>query len=108
MEKTHHITVTFVEAGGQRHTITAPVGETLMRVAKQHTIPGIEADCGGACICATCHVYVAPPFVPLLTPASEEEEGMLDFVFSAKPNSRLSCQIALTENMDGIEIHIPE
>lgn len=101
--------ITFIEPNGiQRDVDDAQEGEKLMHVAKRNRIAGIEADCGGACICATCHVYIERTFMNTLTPPSEEEESMLDFVFSVQENSRLSCQIVLSSDMDRMIVTVPK
>jgi 2Fe-2S ferredoxin len=71
-------------------------------------VPGIDADCGGACACATCHVYVEPDWVERVGPRNEMEEDMLDFAFDVRENSRLSCQIKITDALDGLTVKVPE
>jgi 2Fe-2S ferredoxin len=100
--------VVFIEAQGQRREVDARVGVTLMEVAQQHGIAGIVAQCGGACACATCHVYVAPEWASKLEPREEMEEGMLECAWEPRTNSRLSCQISITEALDGLEVTVPE
>jgi len=100
--------IVFIEPGGTRREIAAPVGFTLMEVARQHGVFGIVALCGGACACATCHVYVAPGWVSKLEPREEMEEGMLENAWHPRENSRLSCQIPLTADLDGLEVTVPE
>ncbi|HHN72629.1 MAG TPA: 2Fe-2S iron-sulfur cluster binding domain-containing protein [Thermopetrobacter sp.] len=105
------VRVIFVDPEGGRHEVEAEEGMTLMEAAVKNMVPGIEADCGGACACATCHVYVDPAWVeriPGITARSEAEEDMLDFAFDVRENSRLSCQIRITPEMDGIVLHVPE
>ena len=100
--------ITYVEHDGTRREIEGQVGETVMETAVKNQVPGIEADCGGACACATCHVYVDPGWVKVTGEASEMEEDMLDFAFEVRENSRLSCQIRITEEFDGLVVQTPE
>jgi 2Fe-2S ferredoxin len=79
-----------------------------MEIARQHGIDGIVAQCGGACACATCHVYVAPQWLGRLEPREDMEEGMLESAWEPRPNSRLSCQIHLTAALDGLEVAVPQ
>lgn len=81
---------------------------TVMEVARKNDVPGIEAECGGACSCATCHVYVDEGWFPKTGGSEEMEEDMLDFAFDVRPNSRLSCQIKVTDELDGLVVHTPE
>jgi 2Fe-2S ferredoxin len=104
------VKVIFIDPDGKRHEVEADEGMTLMEAAVKNMVPGIDADCGGACACATCHVYVDPEWVkriPSLKERSEAEEDMLDFAFDVRENSRLSCQIRITPEMDGIVLHVP-
>jgi 2Fe-2S ferredoxin len=90
-------------------TIEGRAGESLMQAAVAANVKGIEADCGGLLTCATCHVYVREPFVGRLPPPQEDELGMLEFTASArKPTSRLSCQIELGPDLDGLQVDLPE
>ena len=100
--------VTYIEADGKPHTIEVAEGWSLMEGAVKHLVPGIDADCGGACACATCQVYVAPDWADRLPPKSDMEETMLDFAPDVKPTSRLSCQIRMTAELDGIVLHLPK
>jgi 2Fe-2S ferredoxin len=100
--------VAFIEPDGARREIDAPGGVTLMETARQHAVRGIIARCGGACACATCHVYVAPQWMAKLLPREEMEEGMLESAWEPRPNSRLSCQIHLSPDLDGLEVTVPE
>jgi ferredoxin, 2Fe-2S len=99
--------VTYIEADGVEHKVDAPVGWSLMEAAVKNRVPGIDADCGGACACATCHVYVDPAWQAALPPKSDMEEAMLDFALVTAPNSRLSCQIRVTSDMDGLILRLP-
>jgi len=100
--------IVFVEPRGVRREIEAPVGVTVMEVARQHGVQGVVAQCGGACACATCHVYVAPAWLARLEPREEMEEGMLETAWEPRSNSRLSCQIHITADLDGLEVAVPE
>ncbi len=99
--------VVFIEPDGDRREIDVPVGVTLMEAARQQGVPGIVAQCGGACACATCHVYVAPAWTAKLEPPEEMEEGMLESAWEPSATSRLSCQIHLTRKLDGLEVTVP-
>jgi 2Fe-2S ferredoxin len=98
--------ITFIEPDGQR-TVDAPVGISLMEVAKQHAVAGVVAQCGGACACATCHVYVDPAWMARLPPPEDMEEGMLESAWEPRDNSRLSCQIEITAGLDGLVVTVP-
>ena len=100
--------ITYIEWNGTRHEVDVRPGMTVMEGARDNGIPGIEADCGGACACSTCHVYVDPAWTDKLPPVEPMEEDMLDFAFEVQPTSRLSCQIMATDAMDGMVIHLPE
>jgi 2Fe-2S ferredoxin len=99
--------ITYIEHGGKKHTVDAPVGTTVMENAIKNGVPGIVAECGGACSCATCHVHVDEAWKEKVGPPSPMEEDMLDFAFDVKPTSRLSCQIKVTEDLDGLVVHTP-
>lgn len=100
--------IVFVQKDGSQQEVEGGIGMTIMEVAVKNMVPGIDADCGGACACATCHVYVDPKWNDLLEGRQEMEEDMLDFAFDVRPNSRLSCQIKITEALDGLVVHVPE
>ena len=100
--------VTFIEFNGKRHTVSAAVDQSLMRAAVDHNVPGIDADCGGQCACATCHVYVDAAWVARLGQRSQMEGDMLNFAAECKDNSRLACQIMVTEALDGLEVSMPD
>ncbi len=99
--------ITFIEPGGLRRVIDAPVGVTLMEAAVQGGVQGILALCGGACACATCHVYVEAAWLPKLNAREEMEEGMLENAWEPRDNSRLSCQIHVTADLEGLEVTVP-
>ena len=100
--------ITYIDSGGTARTITAENGSTVMEAAIRNNIPGIEAECGGACACATCHVYVDPAWKDKTGAPSAMEESMLDFAENVEPNSRLSCQIKVTDELDGLIVTMPE
>jgi ferredoxin, 2Fe-2S len=99
--------VTFTEADGTRRVVAADIGVTLMETARQHGVRGIVAQCGGACACATCHVYVEPSWLGRLPPKEEMEEAMLETAWEPRPDSRLSCQIHITAALEGLEVKVP-
>lgn len=101
------INITFIDAEGTARTVEAEVGSTVMETAVRNGIPGIEAECGGACSCATCHVYVDEEWEAVTGQPQPMEEDMLDFAFDVRPNSRLSCQIRVRPEMDGLVVHTP-
>ena len=100
--------VTFIEFSGKAHTVTAENGLSLMRAAIDNNVPGIDADCGGNCACATCHVYIAEQWQGRLGSQSDMETAMLDFAAETKPNSRLACQIEVTPALDGLVVTMPD
>ena len=101
--------ITYVEFGGTEHTVEVATGLTVMEGARDNNIPGIEADCGGACACSTCHVYVDAEWVEKLDPKDDMEEEMLDFAFEPDPaRSRLTCQIKVSDVLDGLKVFMPE
>lgn len=100
-------TITFIDPAGRRHTVEAPVGKTLMQVAVDHQMPGVAGDCGGCCSCATCHAYVPSPWAEQLAPPEEDEDMMLEGVVDRRPSSRLTCQIAIVDALDGLIVELP-
>lgn len=100
--------LTVVAFDGTRFEIDAESGSTVMENAVKNGVPGIEAECGGACACATCHVYVDDAWTDKVGKPEVMEEDMLDFAFEPKPESRLSCQIKMTDEFDGLVVHVPE
>jgi 2Fe-2S ferredoxin len=101
--------ITYIEHNGTEHTVDVKPGMTVMEGARDNGIPGIEADCGGACACSTCHVYVANDWVEKLPAIDAMEEDMLDFAYETDPSrSRLSCQLRVTDDMDGLIVNMPE
>jgi 2Fe-2S ferredoxin len=99
--------VTFIQPDGEKQTVEIEPGWSVMEGAVRANVPGIDADCGGACACATCHVQVEPEWAAKLPPKSEMEETMLDFAIQPKPTSRLSCQLRVTSEMDGLTVRVP-
>ena len=99
--------IVFIEPGGRRREINAPLGITLMEAARQHDVRGVVAQCGGACACATCHVYIDPAWVARLGAREDMEEGMLETAWEPRDNSRLSCQIHITADLEGLEVTVP-
>ena len=101
--------ITYVEHNGTEHVVDVASGLTVMEGARDNNIPGIEADCGGACACSTCHVYVDAAWVEKLPAKDDMEEDMLDFAFEPDPaRSRLTCQVKVTDDLDGLVVHMPE
>lgn len=100
--------ITFIDNDGTARDVDAKNGTSVMEAAVQNMIPGIDADCGGACACATCHVYVEGDWMSKLGAKDDMEESMLDFAENVEDNSRLSCQILMTDELDGITVKTPE
>lgn len=100
--------ITYITSQGKEYVVEGKLGETLMEAAVKNNVPGIDADCGGACACATCHVYVDEAWREQTGGPNSMEESMLDFAEGVQDNSRLSCQIKITEALDGIVLRLPE
>ena len=101
--------VTYISASGKRREVAVPIGSSVMEGAVNNGVEGIVAECGGACMCATCHIYVDEAWLPRLRPIAEDEEAMLGNTFAPrKPNSRLGCQIPITEELNGLTVTTPE
>jgi ferredoxin, 2Fe-2S len=100
--------VTFLGFTGVVHSVEVPSGTTLMRAATDNRVPGIDGDCGGNCACATCHVYVDPEWSQRVGARNGAEEEMLNCVDELRDNSRLACQITLTDALDGLVVGLPE
>jgi len=100
--------IIYIDNEGARYEVEAEDGSTVMENAIRNGVPGIEAECGGACACATCHVYVDEAFGELTGDPEPMEEDMLDFAFDVRPNSRLSCQIRVRSDLDGLVVTVPE
>ena len=99
--------LTFIGSDGTRYEVQAENGSTVMENAIRNGVPGIEAECGGACACATCHVYVAEEWEAATGQPQPMEEDMLDFAYDVRPNSRLSCQIRVRPELDGLVVQTP-
>jgi ferredoxin, 2Fe-2S len=99
--------ITYIDHDGTSHTVEAEIGATVMETALKNGIEGIVAECGGSCTCATCHVYVEEPWFDKLQPRSADEEYELDSAFDVRPNSRLSCQIVVSDELDGLVVRTP-
>ena len=100
--------ITFIAPDGKRYDVDAVNGSTVMENAVRNGVPGIEAECGGACACATCHVYVEPEWRDATGTPQPMEEDMLDFAYDVRPGSRLSCQIRVNDALDGLVVSVPE
>jgi ferredoxin, 2Fe-2S len=99
--------ITFIQPDGSQQVVEAAPGVTVMEAARLNRIAGIEAECGGACSCATCHVYVDASWTEKTGKAEAMEEDMLDFAFDVRPESRLSCQMKVTDALDGLVVRVP-
>ena len=100
--------IKYIEHSGKQHEIDVANGLSVMEGAVQNDIPGIEADCGGGMACATCHVYVKEDWFNKLPKKAEGEDDMLDQAYEPSPNSRLSCQITVSDELNGLVVHLPE
>ena len=99
--------IKYIESNGKEHEFDVTDGMSVMEGALRHGVAGIDADCGGACACATCHVYVDEAWIEKTGKASSMEESMLDFANDVEPTSRLSCQIKVRPELDGLIVKIP-
>ena len=100
--------ITYIENSGEKHIVELHKGFTVMDGAVANNVPGIDADCGGGMACATCHVYVKDEWFDKINKKTEGEDDMLDQAYEPKKNSRLSCQIQVTDDIDGLEVYLPE
>lgn len=100
--------ITYIAFDGARFDVEAQNGSTVMENAIRNSVPGIEAECGGACACATCHVYVDEEWTERVGPPQAMEEDMLDFAWEPQQNSRLSCQIVVSDELDGLIVRVPQ
>jgi 2Fe-2S ferredoxin len=100
--------IIFVEFDGTEHHVEGEAGQSVMRSAFDNNVPGIDADCGGECACATCHVFVDEQWLDRTGEASENERRLLDFAATAQANSRLSCQITVHDGLDGLVVRLPQ
>ena len=101
------VKISYIENNGTSHTVDVAEGLTVMEGAVQNNIPGIDADCGGGMACATCHVYVKDEWFDKINKKSEGEDDMIDQAYEPKKSSRLSCQIQVSPEIDGLEVHLP-
>ena len=99
--------ITYIEHNGKSHTVEVPNELSVMEGAVQNNISGIDADCGGACACATCHIYVDEKWFDILVKKTDAEQDMLDMAFEPNKSSRLSCQITVTDELDGLVVKMP-
>jgi 2Fe-2S ferredoxin len=99
------VKIVFIEPGGIEHTVEVTPGCSVMEAAVRNGVPGIAAECGGSCACATCHVHVEPDWFQKLEPKSELESATLEFSDDVRPNSRLCCQIRVTDELDGLRVN---
>ncbi len=102
------VKIIYIRHTGERHEVDATPGQSVMEAAIHNLVPGIDADCGGACACATCHVYVREEWREKTGEAGEMELSMLDFAAAPRENSRLSCQIPVRDELDGLTVDLPE
>lgn len=102
------VNILFIEHDGTEHPVEVETGNSLMQAAVSNGVPGIDADCGGSCSCATCHVYIKEEWLPKLGSIEPTEEAMLSLSEERKPNSRLSCQVPVTDQLDGLVVTTPE
>jgi 2Fe-2S ferredoxin len=102
------VSVTYIEHDGTEHVVDAEAGKSLMQNAVDNGIPGIDADCGGACACATCHVFIPGQWQELTGDRNPMEDAMLQLAEGVQDNSRLACQIDVSSDLDGISVHMPE
>ena len=100
--------IKYIAADGTEFDVDAEPNTTVMENAVRNSVPGIEAECGGACACATCHVYIDPAWAEKVGKPEAMEEDMLDFAYEVQPNSRLSCQVRVTPELDGLVVRVPE
>ncbi|MBU6298560.1 MAG: 2Fe-2S iron-sulfur cluster binding domain-containing protein [Alphaproteobacteria bacterium] len=100
--------IKYIDEKSMEREVDVPAGWSVMEGAVKNLVPGIDADCGGACACATCHIYVDPAWLEKLPPKRDMEETMLDFAPDVQSNSRLSCQITVTPELDGLIVRTPK
>ncbi len=100
--------ITYIEHSGKKHEVEVANGLSVMEGARDNNIPGIEADCGGACACSTCHVYVDAAWAEKIPAKDAMEEDMLDFAWEPSELSRLTCQVKVTDDLDGLVVQLPE
>ena len=101
-------TIVFIEHDGKEHDVQAEAGRSVMQAAVENAVPGIVADCGGSCSCGTCHGFIDPAWLARIPPAGTAESALLEGLLELKPNSRLTCQIAVTVDIDGMVVRLPK
>jgi 2Fe-2S ferredoxin len=101
-------TIVFIEHDGEKHEVQAEAGRSVMQAAVENAVPGIVADCGGSCSCGTCHGFIDPAWLPKIPPAGTAEGAMLEGLLELKLNSRLTCQITVTADIDGMVVRLPK
>lgn len=101
------VKVTYIEYDGTAHSHDVAADMSVMEAAKQNSVPGIDADCGGACACATCHIHIDPAWTARVGPAEDDEADLLQFANDPDETSRLSCQVRLAKELDGLVVHMP-
>ncbi|MFZ5556496.1 MAG: 2Fe-2S iron-sulfur cluster-binding protein [Pseudomonadota bacterium] len=99
--------ITFVQPDGTRITVDVAPGKSVMEGAREHGVPGILAECGGECSCSTCHCYVDDGWTDRLPPKDDAEAGLIDFAWEPRATSRLTCQLRVTAELDGLVLHVP-
>ena len=102
------VKITYIAFNGDERVVEAPVGISVMEAAKRNDVPGIDADCGGGCSCGTCHVYVDPAWLARVGGRTAIEDATIEFADNVEANSRLSCQIKITDGLDGLIVRTPE
>jgi 2Fe-2S ferredoxin len=100
--------ITFITSDGEHHEVDGKLGQSVMEAAMDHSVPGIDADCGGCCSCATCHVFVVEAWRPKVGEPVDMEADMLEVHDDRRPGSRLSCQVEVSDELDGLVVHVPE
>lgn len=100
-------TITFIDQAGKQHVLEGQNGQSIMELAVANNVPGIQAECGGACACGTCHIYFDQSFADKVNERDDMEEAMLEYAFEVEENSRLSCQIQVSDALDGLVLRLP-
>jgi 2Fe-2S ferredoxin len=100
--------IVFIEHNGEKHEVQAEAGGSVMRAAVDNAVPGIVADCGGSCSCGTCHAFVESAWLTKIPPADTAENALLEGLLELQPNSRLTCQITVTADIDGMVVRLPK
>lgn len=100
--------ITFIQPDGTRHTVEVPPGSTGMDAARDNNIRGLRGTCGGECLCSTCHAYVDEAWLARLPPRKDQESSLIEWAWEPKSASRLTCQLVMTDSLDGLVLHVPE